>query len=946
MQYRPSRPLIIVTSVIVTLAVAFVLLLPEIVRRVATNRLGNRITMPVGIADVDINLFTGRAHVENFIIGAVDRPILSVPAFSLSFSPTALFTGRIDVERLVLQNPALAVERIAPDRYNLVEIVKPPSAGNDGGTPSFFIHQIEIQSGEIVFVDRTQDPDYRLTLGSLNLTAGPIATVAGKDAVPATGFNAGFKIGEGSVTVSGTSHVLQNSPSVELQAEISEVGIEAFHVYLPYGGRLNSRNSLVTGHAQYLFASRAGKTIGHSLNANLTIGGFGLSAGPSAQPIAVVSGLQARNVRINFLENKATVEILILENPDVRLERDEQGWNVAPLFQNDGTAQPRNPQQDGTSPNRRMALNLQRVEASGGTIDFIDRTVEPAVAKSFHDAGLRARDVTLLPSFAAPDFVVQAGLDQGTVQVAGALDGQPFGGELKITGTTLPFEPFRGYLNRLFSRARWHGATLNGDLKLALARRENDQVAAELSGRLTGRNVALRFPAEENPFVTSRELMLDLRSLRFGADPRVDIEAIRLAGADLRIVRNKDGGLNLSRLWSADETAQSASANGQTRKPSHNGGSPLVIGGITVEQSAIAVQDMRVSPNYRTQLSRVSGQISELSRGGAPAKVKLEGVLGESARLALTGWFVPFAERTHMHLEGTIRSYALPPLNPYAAEYVSHRIERGQMTLEVDYNLKEGEFEADTHVVLRNVRVGEKTGDEFSRRIGIPLELAVALLEDVNGVIRLDMTLDGKGGPQIDTASLIWRAVRNAIVATISAPFRLIGNVLTLGGRIGGFRIEPILFEPGIAVITPQSAQRLEDMSQLLKSKPQLELRLSGNVSEHDLEVLRTKTFWEKIDTAKGAGYQEALVNVYKDLRGVTQPGTPLSPTAEAALERFVMAHIEISPKTVADLAQSRAELVRQELIKRGVDSERLLTTAQAATAADAAPGVSIELVS
>ena len=75
---------------------------------------------------------------------------------------------------------------------------------------------------------------------------------------------------------------------------------------------------------------------------------------------------------------------------------------------------------------------------------------------------------------------------------------------------------------------------------------------------------------------------------------------------------------------------------------------------------------------------------------------------------------------------GTIRSYALPPLNPYAAEYVSHRIERGQMTLEVDYNLKEGEFEADTHVVLRNVRVGEKTGHEFSRRLGTPLESAVA----------------------------------------------------------------------------------------------------------------------------------------------------------------------------------------------------------------------------
>jgi hypothetical protein len=172
------------------------------------------------------------------------------------------------------------------------------------------------------------------------------------------------------------------------------------------------------------------------------------------------------------------------------------------------------------------------------------------------------------------------------------------------------------------------------------------------------------------------------------------------------------------------------------------------------------------------------------------------------------------------------------------------------------------------------------------------------------------------------------------------------GQYAYAGRPLGGLRVEPILFEPGMAAVQSQSAQQLDVVSKLLKDKSRTELRLSGQVSEGDLAALKREIFWQRIDAAKGAHYQEALVRVYKDLRGVTQPAMPLSPIAEESLERFVLERIEINPKEIAALAQNRAELVRRELIERGVDPERLMTTAQTETVADAAPGVSVELVS
>jgi hypothetical protein len=76
------------------------------------------ITVPVTIADVDLNLFTGRARFGKFLIGDPAYPIARLPELSLRFSFTALLTGRIDVEQVILQNPALSFERIGPEPHS------------------------------------------------------------------------------------------------------------------------------------------------------------------------------------------------------------------------------------------------------------------------------------------------------------------------------------------------------------------------------------------------------------------------------------------------------------------------------------------------------------------------------------------------------------------------------------------------------------------------------------------------------------------------------------------------------------------------------------------------------------------------------------------------------------------------------------------------------------
>jgi hypothetical protein len=946
MAYRPSRQLIILMGVVVCLIVASILALPEIARRVAVNRLENFFTVPVSIGDVDLNLFTGHAAVENLVIGNEADPILSLPATELDFSRTALLSGEMIFLNILLREPELLIERIGPSTYNIVKAFRPPEKApqeNGSSGVGFSIRHLEIQSGDIVFIDHTEEPDYKLTLSSLSLAAGPIATVQQPNATP-TEFRAGVIIGDGSVTLSGSTKELGKPVTVDLKAEINDVELKTFSVYLPYGERLNLEDSVLNGRAHYVNTADGQKSSEHYLNADLQVGGAELVATLGSQPIFRISGLAGRNIHIDFLDNAAVVEALTVEEPYWLAKRDSTGFNLQQLSPETDTAAAES--SGSQAADSQMSLVIKQVTADDGVIEFVDQTVDPNVNSLLQDLRLEADNVQVLPNFAAGQITGKARLGDGSLSLTGSLAEQSAAGQIVLTAEKLPFHPFQGYLDQLFELAKSSGERIGGKLQLTLISDDDREPRIAISGGLEGRDMALRFPDEKNPFLTTERLGLELREIGLGPNPRVDIDQITFTGANLSIVRNQAGNLNLSGLWSADDQQNAQENKDQPQPQGTDGetGTSVAIRLISVEKSNIAIVDRSVSPNYDTRLSAVSGKLTDLRPKAERAELKMNGLLGDSAKLSLSGWFTPYTEKTNMQFEGTIRSYALPPLNPYATEYVSHRIQRGQITMDVKYTMDEGKVKAVADVVLRQVRVGERTGDEFISRIGIPLELAVALLEDINGVIDLHFAMTGESGLKLNIASLIWEAVRNSIVSAITAPFRLVGNILTLGGRVGGLRIDPIPFEAGTREIPSQASEQITKLAVLLNKKPKLDLKIVGGASRAEVDALKQKKFWEMLESTEIKDYQEALIELYGDMGGPSKPAAPLEPVTEESLERYVMERINITEEDLRELGRARAEIVKQQLVERGVDPERLAAVSPESITSEPKPAVEIQL--
>jgi hypothetical protein len=222
----------------------------------------------------------------------------------------------------------------------------------------------------------------------------------------------------------------------------------------------------------------------------------------------------------------------------------------------------------------------------------------------------------------------------------------------------------------------------------------------------------------------------------------------------------------------------------------------------------------------------------------------------------------------------------------------------------------------------------------------------VALLEDINGVIDLQFTVTGESGFKLNLASLIWEAARNAILRAITAPFRLVGNILTLGGRIGQVRIDPIPFERGTREIASTATERINKLAELLSNKPKIDLKIVGGVSRGEADALRQKKFWEMLASTNIEDYQEALIALYHKLGGVTKPEAPLDRRTEDSLERFVKERLEIADQDLRELGRDRAEIVKEQLVEHGVDPERLSVAAPENIAREGEPAVEIQLAS
>jgi hypothetical protein len=420
------------------------------------------------------------------------------------------------------------------------------------------------------------------------------------------------------------------------------------------------------------------------------------------------------------------------------------------------------------------------------------------------------------------------------------------------------------------------------------------------------------------------------------------------------------------------EPARPASAAVATVQAEADTGPKPVInfGPMSLVNGRIDFTDLFVKPNYSADLSELTGKLSSFSssppkgEGGRPALADLElrGKAQQTAALEITGKLNPLAKPLELDITAKMRDLDLAPLSPYSVRYSGHGIERGKMSMDVNYKVAaDGQLTATNKLVLNQLQFGDEVQGAPN---SLPVRLAVALLADRNGVIDVDLPLRGSlNDPQFSIGPLIFKAIVNLIVKAATSPFSLLTG--GLGGGSG--ESSTITFEPGSSVLGASAKESLDKVVKALVERPALQMTVVGTASlEREREAyqrqrLRQLAQAEKRRAAVRGGqaatdvppvtdaeYPELLTAVYKR-SDITKPRNMVGlakdlPVKE--MENLLITSIPVDEESMRQLAVERGAVVRDYLLAQKLPSERLFLGAvkTKASGADWKPGAELDL--
>jgi hypothetical protein len=370
-------------------------------------------------------------------------------------------------------------------------------------------------------------------------------------------------------------------------------------------------------------------------------------------------------------------------------------------------------------------------------------------------------------------------------------------------------------------------------------------------------------------------------TIRFGLAPdRLAIDEVRLSGLDGKIVIFKDKTLSVARLMKPAGSETPAAPAPAPSAPARSTSAPdpafpVSIERVRLDQSSMDFADLSLVLPFATRMHGLTGVVVGVgSDPSTRATVKLDGRVDEFGLVKVDGALSPFQPKVFTDLAVVFRNVPMTPLTPYSATFVGRRIAGGTLDLDLQYKIDRGALVGDNKVVVRRLQLGERV--ESAGAMRLPLDLAIAILSDSQGVIDLAIPVRGNvDSPEFSYGHLVWQALVNVITKIATAPFR------ALAGLFGGSadNVEAIAFEAGSDTVLPPEREKLKRVAEVLGKRPRLKLTIHGRYEpKADGEALRSLQVRRDL-----ARYLEVKVNPGED------PG-PVAvdrPKSQRALERL-----------------------------------------------------------
>lgn len=596
-----------------------------------------------------------------------------------------------------------------------------------------------------------------------------------------------------------------------------------------------------------------------------------------------------------------------------------------------------------------------RVNEHGGV--KLGGTVQPAPLKAELDLDLKQVDLVALQGFASSDL--NAVLTRGEITLKGRLN----------VDTPTPAAP---------------GAPAKG-----AAAKAEPQAAEAPAASFKGDVALIDFSVldKANSADLLRWRSLKLTGLDAGSAPfRLGVDEINLSSFFVRLLLTPEGHLNLNDVMKKEQVdaaqakgGKAAGAKGAETKQADikptdakqtdakptetkqtdvkpaepklaeakkTGPAPDIrIGRIVLSGGGINFTDRFVKPNYTANLTDLSGRIGAL-KAGTLTDVAIRGKVDRTGPLDISGKADPLGPALNVDIRAKATGIEMSGFTPYSGRYVGYVIEKGKLSVDVHYMVKDGQLVAENNIFLDQLTFGKKV--DSPNALSIPVGLVVALLKNSRGEIDINLPVKGSlNDPEFSIGGVIVKVLLNLITKAATSPFTLLASLFG-----GGEELSYVAFEPGRSTLTPEAEKHLETLSKALRDRTGLKLELAGaSDPTGEAEGLKRARMVNRVKAQKATElarqgktsggvadisltpeeYAKYLERVYKagDFKKPRNLVGLAKTLPVEQMEELIIANTSLDPGAMERLAQDRGIAVQAWLVEKGgIDQARVFLLA------------------
>lgn len=608
-----------------------------------------------------------------------------------------------------------------------------------------------------------------------------------------------------------------------------------------------------------------------------------------------------------------------------------------------------------------VALDALRLE--NASVHVEDKSQGTPIALDIQNGLIELRNASLDLAKPIPlkaGFKIKQG---GRFDADGKLALAPLKGDLNLKLEGLPLTPFSPYLNRQ-ALLKLTGGEAAARGKLAL--KPGKTLSGQFNGGFNVQNLEITEEADNRPFL--RWKSVSTNSLQLGLAPnRVHMDELRVEHPIGSLIIFEDRTMNVQRMLrpaSASQPAPAAS-NAEQAEPF-----PVSVNRLSIADADLEFADLSLVPQFGTHVHTLGGVINGLSTDPASAaQVELDGKVDDYGSARVRGALQPFRATENTDLQVAFRNLEMNRLTPYSGKFAGRKIDSGKMSVDLEYKIKNRQLSGENKFVINTLKLGERV--ESPDAVNLPLDLAITLLEDSNGIIDLDLPISGSlDDPQFSYGKIVWKAIINVISKVATAPFRALGKLLGISSE----KLEAIAFDPGESGLLPPEQEKLKLLADAMSKKTALVLRISpafdpaADKAALQEQATRRAVLKEMGMTLKegeqpgpvdlnNVKVQTAVENLHKDLKGESRslkavdavrdyfrkPKPEELPRYETMLKELKDA-AKVPDSDLQALAKSRAEAIRGYLTSKGGLAAERVTLAETDKASGGGKAVPLKM--